>query len=70
MVNKGTFEAGTKENPYSSKLIITLHGEKYDPTVPIYGNKVLGVRNSILDLHGMQRDAWTMLDQTAAAGAS
>ena len=70
MVNDGVFEAGTDKNPYSSKLTITLHGVKYDPTVPIYGNKVLGVRNSILDLHGLERDSWTMLDETAAAGAS
>ena len=70
MVNDGVFEAGTEKNPYSSKLTITLHGVKYDPTVPIYGNKVLGVRNSILDLHGLKRDSWTMLDETAAAGAS
>lgn len=62
MVNDGVFEAGTEKHPYSSKLTITLHGVKYDPTVPIHGNKVLGCRNCVLDLHGIQRTAWTSLD--------
>ena len=69
-VNNGVFEAGTEDDPYTSKLTITMHGKKYDPTVPIYGNKVLGVRNSVLDLHGIQRDSWTMLETTAAVGAT
>jgi len=67
-VNNGVFEAGTKADPYSSKLTITMHGVKYDPTVPIYGNKVLGVRYSTLDLHGLQRDSWGQLEDTATAG--
>lgn len=44
-INGGYFEAGTEEAPYSSKLIITLHGNKYSPSLPIYGNKVFAVRN-------------------------
>lgn len=69
-VHKGTFEAGTESDPYSSRLTITMHGVKYDPTVPIYGNKVLGIRYSTLDLHGLPRDAWTSLEATASAGAT
>ena len=69
-VNNGVFEAGTESDPYTSKLIITMHGVKYDPTIPIYGNKVLGVRYSTLDLHGVERDSWTSLEMTAAAGAT
>ena len=53
MINNGVFEAGTEKYPYSSKLTITMHGIKYDPSVPIYGNKVLGVRNSVFDIHGL-----------------
>ena len=69
-VNNGVFEAGTEADPYTSKLTITMHGVKYDPTLPIYGNKVLGVRYSTLDLHGVARDSWTSLETTAAAGDS
>ena len=64
----GLFEAGTETEPYTSKLTITLTGEKYDPNVPIFGNKVLGVYNSTLDLHGSPRDSWTSLEKTADAG--
>ena len=71
MVRNGVFEAGTEQEPYSSKLTITLHGEKYDPTIPIYGNKVLGIRYSTLDLHGQNRsDSWTHLEYTASSGDS
>lgn len=70
-VRNGVFEAGTESDPYSSKLTITLHGEKYDPAIPIYGNKVLGIRYSTLDLHGLNRsDSWTHLDSTVSAGDS
>lgn len=71
MVRNGIFEAGTESDPYSSKLTITMHGEKYDPTIPIYGNKVLGIRYSTLDLHGLNRsDSWTNLDSAVTAGAN
>ena len=68
LVHDGVFEAGTEADPYSSKLTITMHGVKYDPPLPIYGNKVLGVRYSTLDLHGMPRDSWTQLEETANSG--
>ena len=71
MVRNGIFEAGTEEQPYTSKLTITLHGVKYDPNVPIYGNKVLGIRDSRLDLHGAPRNVyWTHLDASVTAGTS
>lgn len=37
LVQGGYFEAGTEEFPYTSKLTITMHGAKGDPTLPIYG---------------------------------
>ena len=45
-------EIGTEEFPYTSKLTITMHGDEYTPALPIYGNKVIAVRNGILDMHG------------------
>ena len=70
-VTNGTLEAGTEEFPYTSKLTITMHGNISDPYLPIYGNKVIGVRFGTLDLHGVERTpTWTVLDHTAEAGSN
>jgi hypothetical protein len=69
MINNGLMEVGTKENPYCSKLIITMYGKKYDPAMPIYGKKVIGIRYSTLEMHGCPlTPCWTRLDTTASAG--
>jgi hypothetical protein len=44
MINHGYMEVGTENEPYSSKLQITMHGNVSSPYLPIYGNKVIGVR--------------------------
>ena len=54
-VDSGYMEVGTEEHPYTSKVIITMHGTLADPYLPIYGNKVLGVRYGTLDMHGPER---------------
>mmetsp|Transcript_29161 Transcript_29161/g.43950 ORF Transcript_29161/g.43950 Transcript_29161/m.43950 type:complete len:124 (-) Transcript_29161:617-988(-) len=70
-INNGTLEAGTEDYPYTSKLTITMHGKITDAYVPIYGNKVIGLRYGTLDLHGAPREpTWTSLDQTALSGAT
>jgi hypothetical protein len=70
-VQHGFIQAGTEEEPYTSKLTITMHGNKYDPYIPIYGNKCIGVRYATLDLHGVPRDVtWTNLEATVEAGAT
>ena len=69
-VNGGVMEVGTEEHPYTSKLTITMHGDVYDPYLPIYGNKVIGCRRCVLDMHGVERTpTWTMLETTAEANA-
>ena len=45
-----------------------MHGVKYDPAVPIYGKKSIGVRFSTLDMHGVQKKSWTDLDSTVNPG--
>ena len=71
MVRGGYFEAGTHEFPYTSKLTITMHSTVDDPYLPIYGNKVIGVRYGQIELHGKERPVtWSDLDQTAEAGAT
>jgi len=70
-INKGSMEVGTAEHPYTSKVTITMHSNLYDPFLPIYGNKVIGVRYGTLDMHGPERTpTWTTLDTTAPAGSS
>jgi len=70
-VKGGYLEVGTEEFPYTSKLIITMHGDRSDPEIPIYGSKVLAVRNGILDIHGVPRSpTWTELETTAAPGSN
>ena len=47
-----------------------MHGEASDPTVPLYGNKVLAVRGGTIDLYGRSRNSWTKLEGTANAGTN
>jgi len=69
-VTGGRMEVGTEEFPYTSKITITMHGAIEDPYLPIYGNKVIGVRFGTLDMHGVERSpVWTFLDQTAESRA-
>ena len=64
-------EVGTEENRYTSKLTITMHSSKYDPNLPIFGNKVIGVNYGILEMHGIERPVtWTDLKETAEIGAT
>lgn len=71
IVYGGYFEAGTEEFPYTSKLTITMHGKKNDPTLPIYGQKVIGVRYGTLEMHGVPRTpTWTQMSASSSAGAT
>jgi hypothetical protein len=67
----GYMEVGTEENPYTSQLVITMHGQERDPFLPIYGNKVTGVRFGQLEMHGKPRShVWNELSSTAEVGAT
>lgn len=71
MVNGGYMEVGTEQFPYTSKLTITMHSNKFSPYLPTYGNKVIGVRFGQLEMHGIPRSiTWTRLSATANAGAT
>jgi hypothetical protein len=45
MVNKGKLVVGSSKYPMKRPTIITLHGSKIERQLPIYGNKVLFVRD-------------------------
>jgi hypothetical protein len=66
-INKGRMEVGTEEFPYTSRITITMHSLLSDPYLPIYGNKVIGVRYGTLDMHGVERTpTWTLLETSVA----
>lgn len=70
-LNKGYMEVGTEEFPYTSKMTITMHGNISSPYLPIYGNKCIAVKESILDMHGVVRTpTWTVLNSTVLPGAT
>lgn len=70
-VREGLFEVGTEEDPYTSKLTITMHGNKESAEIPIYGNKVIAVQRGIIDLHGQAKTpTWTTIASTAAVDAT
>lgn len=68
MINRGLLEIGTEKHPYKSRLTITMHGEKYDPAMPIFGKKSIGVHFGVLDIHGVHKKSWTDLDSTVMPG--
>ena len=66
VVNGGYMQIGTEENPFLHKATITLYGNILDPEIPLYGAKVLAVRQGGLDFHGIKRSrTWTRLSETA-----
>ncbi|XP_053468790.1 PKHD1 like 1, tandem duplicate 1 [Ictalurus furcatus] len=66
----GALQIGTEDNPFQHKAIITLHGHLRSPELPVYGAKTLGVREGVLDLHGIPIPiTWTRLAQTANNGS-
>ncbi|MCJ8746157.1 hypothetical protein PDJAM_G00138700 [Pangasius djambal] len=67
----GALQIGTEDNPFQHKAIITLHGYLRAPELPVYGAKTLGVREGVLDLHGIPIPiTWTRLAQTANNGST
>jgi len=50
----GVLQIGTEEAPYTSKIIITMHGDRLTPKIPTFGNKGIGVHEGTLDIHGAE----------------
>ncbi|XP_076030840.1 fibrocystin-L-like [Oratosquilla oratoria] len=67
----GSLSIGSEEEPFLGEAVIELHGTPRSIELPMYGAKVLAVRNGTLDLHGKPIEVtWTHLATTAAAGSS
>jgi hypothetical protein len=70
-VTGGRMELGTADFPYTSRLEITMHSEIDSPYLPIYGNKVIGLRYGTLDMHGVEKEPrWTVMESTVEKGAT
>ena len=65
MINGGMLRVGTATMPFQHKATITLLGGRLTNEIPVYGSKCIGVRNGILDLHGIPVRPWTQLSRTA-----
>ena len=64
-------EVGTEAVPYDSKITFTMYGGKFSEKLPIYGNKMIGVRQGTIEMHGKVRTpVWTELYTTADVDAT
>ena len=71
ILDNGTFQVGTAQQPFMHKAVITMHGHARSKELPIYGSKVIGLRNGTLDMHGRPVGVtWTLLGATAQSGDS
>ncbi|TPP64918.1 hypothetical protein FGIG_04510 [Fasciola gigantica] len=70
VINNGKFQIGTEAEPHPSQATVTLFGHVREKELPLFGAKVLALRNGTFDLHGMPRVVtWTRLAQTADVGS-
>lgn len=66
---QGKVQIGTENQPFTSKLTITMHGQKSNKQLPEFGNKVWAFHQAILDMHGKPKNiTWTLLGKTAEIG--
>ncbi len=71
IIGAGKFEVGTEQKPFQHQANITMYGHIRSPELPIFGSKVIAVRNGTLDLHGRPIGVtWTHLGVTATAGSN
>jgi len=64
-------QVGTPEKPIQNKITITMYGNKDSPSLPHYGNKVIALREGILDIHGKPvSHTWSRVYQTANANTN
>ncbi|CAH8626270.1 unnamed protein product [Schistosoma guineensis] len=71
ILNNGKFLIGSPEEPYTKQATITLHGHVREKELPLYGAKVLALRNGTISIHGKPRIiTWTRLAETAEPGTN
>lgn len=66
LIRSGNFIIGTEKLPFKHKFELIFTSTKKDPTLPIFGNKVLAVMEGCLDIHGIKKEfTHTLLAKTA-----
>jgi hypothetical protein len=67
----GLLQVGTENAPFQHKATITMHGSVRSIELPIFGAKVIALRNGTIEMHGKPVGiTWTYLGSTALAGAT
>ena len=67
----GKLVIGTEDEPYAGNAAITLHGDMNSKELPVYGAKVIGVREGAIEMYGERKiPEWTRLEETVHSGSS
>ncbi len=68
IIDGGKLQIGTEAQPFTHNAAITMYGQVRSIELPIFGAKVIGVRNGTIDIHGRPVGVtWSRLAQTASA---
>ena len=60
---------GTSDEPYTSKLIVTLSSRDSFEELPIFGRNVIGILNGTFNAHGVTRSLpWLELKYSVGPG--
>ena len=71
VINHGLIQAGTLEQPYTKRAVVTLHGTDTSHSVLAMGTKSIAVgKGGNLQLHGENRLAWSQLAANADVGST
>ncbi|CAF0710276.1 unnamed protein product [Brachionus calyciflorus] len=71
IVDDGKLQIGTEQKPFLHNAKITMFGSVRSIELPIFGSKVIALRNGTIDMHGKPVGVtWTHLGQTADSGSS
>jgi len=71
LINGGRLQVGTESSPFQHRAVITMYGHLRSIELPIFGAKVLAIRDGSLDMHGIPMiQTWARLASTAAIGAT
>ena len=62
----GKLRIGSESRPYNGKAVITMSGDMNSKELPVYGAKVIGLREGSIEIHGKPKSpVWTRLSATA-----
>ena len=71
IAGNGRLQIGSEAKPFTHKAIITMFGSVMSLELPIFGSKVIALREGTIEMHGMPVGVtWTQLETTSLAGSS